>query len=84
MSKEYECKQVPIVLYIPDNTIKLEVIATIMEDDDSIYEVTDTLKPARLAEARIDGDEWEYSNVKYVLTDEGRKYLEELKNERES
>ena len=32
MSTEYECKQVPIVLYIPDNTIKLEVIATIMED----------------------------------------------------
>lgn len=82
MSKEYECKQVPIVLYIPDNTIKLEVIATIMEDDDSINEVTSTLKPASLAEARIDGDEWEYSNVKYTLTDEGKKYLEELKNER--
>ena len=84
MSKEYECKQVPIVLYIPDNAIKLEVIVTVMEDDDSIYEVTDTLKPARLAEARIDGEEWEDNNVTYTLTDEGRKYLEELRNERES
>lgn len=76
MGKEYECKQVPVILYIPDNTIKLQIIATVMDNDDQLLEVTDTLRAARVAEARIDGEDWEDENVKYVLTDEAKAFLE--------
>ena len=78
--EEYECKQVPVILQIPDNAIKLVVIATVMEDDGSTVEVQDTVMPGRLAEARIDGQEWEFENCMYCLTDKGKERLEELKN----
>ena len=82
MKEEYECEQVPVVLYIPNNTIKLQLTATVMEDDGSMPEVVDTLFPARLADARIDGDMWERDNTQWKLSENGKKLLEELKNER--
>ena len=66
---------VPAIIYIPNNTIKLTITAKIMDDDDSIREAVMTLGVAEVANARIDGDEWESDNVKYSLTDKAREEL---------
>ena len=60
---------VPAVIYIPENTIKLEIIATIMNDDDSFNTASMILNTAAVAEARIQGWDWEGENVKYALVD---------------
>ena len=66
---------VPAIIYIPDNTIKLTITAKIMDDDDSVREAVMTLGVAEVADARINGDEWESDNVKYSLTDKAREEL---------
>lgn len=69
---EYECKQVPVILYIPDNTVKLTITAKILDEDDNFVEAVNKMGVAEVADARIDGAEWEYENVKYVLTDKAK------------
>lgn len=78
MGEEYKSNLVPVILYVPDNTVKLTLTAKIMLEDDTMTDVESTLNTAEVAEARINGDGWEAENVKYTLTDEGRKYVEEL------
>ena len=72
----YECNQVPIIINIPNNAVKLTVEATLIDDDDSLFTVTNTLKLAEITEARIEAEYWEDKNVKYVLTDKARKEIE--------
>jgi len=70
-----EVTTVPAIIYIPENTIKLEVIATVMNDDCSINKGSMVLNVAAVAEARIQGWDWEGENVKYQLTDEAKREL---------
>jgi len=72
--------QMAIIFNVPTNTIKLEVIATLMDKDDTTYKATSSLNIAELYEARILGDEWEAENVKYVLTDKGREVAYDKKS----
>lgn len=76
MEKDYECEQVPVIINIPDNTVKLSVKATVMEKDDSLVEAETTMTTAEVMDARIRGEEWEFENVKYQLTDLGRQMVE--------
>jgi len=77
MGKDYECEEVPAIINIPDNTVKLNVKATVMGKDDSLVEVEMTMTTAKVMEARIRGEEWEYENVTYQFTDLGRQMLKE-------
>lgn len=81
--KYYEGKQVAAIIYIPDNTVKLEIIATMMDEEDKLFSATSTMRTADVMEARIEGDEWEAENVKYCLTDEGRALADLLEKQPE-
>lgn len=64
-----DVETVPAIIYIPENTIKLEVVATVMNDDCSINKASMNLNVAAVAEARIKGWDWEGENVQYALVD---------------
>ena len=66
---------VPAVIFIPDNTIKLEITAKTLNDYDEIIEVTSTLNTSDVIEACIDGSYWENENAVYTLTEKARKEL---------
>lgn len=73
---EYECTQVPAIINIPDNTVKMTIIATLIDENDKLFKAESTLNAADVRAAMIDGDAWESENVKYVLTDKGRGELD--------
>jgi len=75
-NEEYKGNQVPVIINIPDNTVKLEINAKIIDENDEFLTVQSVLKLADITEARIAGEEWEFENVKYCLTDEARAELE--------
>lgn len=77
--KIYECEQMPAIIYIPSNTVKLKITATLMDEDDKLFEVVNVMPTKDVIQARIEGEEWEFDNVKYVLTDEGKAYLDSHK-----
>lgn len=79
MQEEYKCEQVPAIINIPDNTVKLTVRAKIIEEDDTLQEVEMTMNTAEVMDARISGDEWEQENVMYRLTDYAKELLEKDK-----
>ena len=69
-----------ILLDIPKQSVKIEVKATVIDEvTDELYETVATLNLAEIIESRIIGYEWEGENVKYCLTDEARKELENAK-----
>ena len=63
---------VPAIIYIPENTVVIEVTATIMHDDRSLSDATMVLNTAAVADARIEGWDWGAENIKYVLKDEAK------------
>ena len=74
--EEYDVKTVPFITNIPINTIKLEINATVMDDDtDETFTVGSKMSAGVIREGMIAGDEWDFKNTKYVLSDE---YLENL------
>lgn len=74
---EYSCKQVPIIINVPDNTVKVEIIATVLDDDDKFLNLSSKLKVSEIMDARIGAEYWENENVKYVLTDKSKAELED-------
>ena len=74
--KEYKCDLIPLIVYVPNNTVALDLNATVIEKDKSTQNVINTMSMAELYEARVDGEEWESKNVKYKITDEARKFLD--------
>ena len=69
-------KLVPIIAYVPNNTVKLTLVAKLYnEDNDSFCEAENTMNISKLREAMIDGDAWEADNVKYVFTDKAKEIL---------
>ena len=70
-----------IVLDIPDNTIKLTVIADIIDADGDQHQAETYLTLPELYEARVVGEEWMMENAKYVLTDIGKSTVDESKGD---
>lgn len=70
MSESYECKQMPLILYAPNNTIELKLIATVINEDGSTMQVMDKIPISRLYEARIEGEIWENENGTWVINDD--------------
>lgn len=62
-----EVKTVPAIIYIPDNAVKITVIADIIDPDLSLHKAEMVLDMAALNDAKIDGECWESENVKYVF-----------------
>ena len=79
MSKEYECEQIPVILYVPSNSVKLTITAKVIDENDEFLEAQSVLNLPDIIEACIPGKEWEDENTVYTLTDKDR---EELKNEK--
>ena len=74
--KEYKCDLIPLIVYVPSNTVALDLNATVIEKDKSTQNVMNTMSMPELYEARLDGEEWESKNVKYKITDEAREFLD--------
>ena len=74
--EEYVCNQVPIIIHIPDNAVKLTIEAKLIDENDEFITAVNTMRLAEITEARIDGEEWEAENVKYCLTEKARMELE--------
>lgn len=74
--KEYKCDLIPLIVYVPNNTVALDLNATVIEKDKSTQNVMNTMSMAELYEARLDGEVWESENVKYKITDEAREFLD--------
>ena len=62
-----DVKTVPAIIYIPDNAVKITVIADIIEADLSLHKAEMVLNMAELNGAKIDGECWESENIKYVF-----------------
>ena len=75
MKEEYKGEQVPVIVYVPANTVKLKIEATLMDEDDSLYSAINVLHIQDIMDARIDGEEWERENVTWQLTDKAKKEL---------
>lgn len=74
--QEYECDLIPLIVYVPNNTVALDLYVTVIEKDKSIQHAVNSMTMAELYEARVDGDQWEAENVKYRITDEAREFLD--------
>lgn len=74
--EEYKCDLIPLIVYVPNNTVALDLNATVIEKDKSMQHVLNSMSMPELYEARVDGDVWESENVKYRITDEAREFLD--------
>ncbi len=82
-----ELEEMNIFLRIPKEAVALEVTASLLDGDGKIMKVSAQLSVSEIHDRRQDfldnvedGDNYD---AKYVLTDEGRAYLEQLKNSEE-
>ena len=73
--------QMGIIFNIPTNTVKLDITATVIDDKSELHQASTTINLPEIYEARILGNEWETENIKYCLTEEGRKAVEQIKKE---
>jgi hypothetical protein len=74
--KPSEVKTLPFITDIPENTIALEIRATILNDDSTTQLATAKLNFSQVREGFLKGDEWADDNTFYKLTDEALKELE--------
>ena len=76
MNKTVEIKTVPFIIDIPENTVALEINATIFKDGE-IQRATMTIDDMNTIRNQIiKGQEYMDENTVYMLTDEARKELE--------
>ena len=66
-----EIKTVPAVIYIPENTARIKVIATLLNPDDSTNTAEMVLELPEVIDSRIHGDYWFEDNCRYVVTEKG-------------
>lgn len=78
-----ELDEYNLIIKIPRESVKLEIKAVFLDDNDELATVCKTLKLRDIQEARKDflenvedGDDYD---ARYVLTDEGREWLEEFR-----
>lgn len=74
--QEYECDLIPLIVYVPNNTVALDLYVTVMEEDKSTQHAVNSMSIVDLYEARIDGEYWEAKNAKYTISDEARELLD--------
>ena len=76
--EEIERKEHRAMIYLPENSIAVRIIATIYEDDE-VHEVHKDLNLEDLRDAfRRADDGYMEDDDMFVLTEEGKAYLEEL------
>lgn len=80
MEEAIKLDEVYIMFPVPENTVSLTIQANIIDDNNEIQKVSKDISPSEYRQARKDfveniGDDWNYT---YVLTETGRKWLEEL------
>ena len=80
--KEVDLQEVNIILRIPENAASLEVVVSLVDEDGKLMNVKKKLSVQDIFKARQDflenvedGDDYD---ARYVLTEEGKAYLEEL------
>lgn len=74
--EEYDVKKVPFITDIPINTIKLEIICTVMDGEET-FDVSCKMDTSDVREGMISGEEYDFNNTVYKLSDE---YLNEMNN----
>lgn len=77
-----ELEEMNIILKIPKEAVALEVTASLLDEDGKLMRVKTKLSVSEIRDRRQDfldnvedGDDYD---ARYVLTDEGRTYLERL------
>ena len=83
--KIVELEEMNIILRIPKEAVALEVTASLLDEDGKIMKASTKLSVSDIRVRRQDfldnvedGDDYD---ARFVLTDEGRAYLEQLKKE---
>ena len=81
--KTIELEEMNIFLRIPKEAVALEVTASLLDEDGKVMKVSTKLSVSDIREKRQDfldnvedGDDYD---ARYVLTDEGMEYLQNLK-----
>ena len=81
-----EPEETNVIMKIPKNSAKITIIAWIIDKDGELQKCSKTLMPDDIRAARQDfldnvegGDDYD---ARYVLTEKGREYLEQLEKER--
>ena len=76
---EVELLEHRAMVYLPENSIAVRIIATIYEDDE-VHEVSKDLNLEELRDAFRRADDGYFDDDdRFVLTEEGKAFLEELK-----
>ena len=79
--KILECNQVPVILRIPEGTVRLEMTVTMLDENLEQSKALSVLSLEELIDARIKGEEYEEDNAMWVITEEDRAYLEAINGE---
>ena len=81
-----ELEEINIIAKIPESTSRLTIIAQYFDNDGNPVKVSKVMNTADIRNAREDfldnvecGDDYD---AYYVITEEGRRYLEEIEAER--
>ena len=76
MEEEYRGELKPAIIYIPSNAFKVVITANVIDKEtDSIATFQNTMGLDEIIDARIDGDDYEFKNGNYVITDRGKELL---------
>lgn len=73
--KNEDIKTVPAVVFIPENTVKLTLIAKILDENDNMVEVKSELKLQDVIRAMADGENWFPDDAVFALTDKAKREL---------
>ena len=77
---EYLCSgdnNMPIIAYVPNNTCRIIFNVMIMDDDGEMHEASSIMNLKEVMDARVAGEEWEFNNVKYRLSEKTQREIEE-------
>ena len=79
--KILQCNQVPVILRIPEGTVRLEMTVTMLDENLEQSKALSVLSLEELIDARIKGEEYEEDNAMWVTTEKDRAYLEAINGE---
>ncbi len=87
-NQQIELDEMNVIIRIPTDAATIDLTAHILDEDQKVINVTRHFTVDEVRRARQDfldnvdgGDDYD---ARYVLTEEGKRYLEELKAERNS
>ena len=82
---EVELDEMPIILRVPKDSVAIELISTVFDENDELMRVSRKISVSEIYQYRQDfldnvefGDEYD---AVYTLTEEGRAYAEKLRGE---